>query len=448
VTASSRTPYWQKDGNWKRYVTFTWAGNGNWTIKKSSWVYDGPKHRPGSGTGGYPIALDLDMDGVELVDLTDSQTFMDIDGDGNLEHLGWVSSDDGLLIFDANENGQVDDWSEVSFIDDLEGAQTDLEGLAAHDSNNDGIINEHDESFELLKVWQDLNSDGIQQEGELFSLNQKGITEINLESDGVIEQIGDNTSFGTGSFEMNGKSQALLDVAVAAVSVSDMNAINGNTGNDALFGTQEADLIADNKGNNYNGDDQIVTGSGHDAIEGGAGSDLILSGAGNDYINAGNGDDVVEAGAGNDHITTGLGNDLLNGEAGNDYLIGGNGNDNYLFAKGFGQDVIDERGNESDTDELFFDEDIALEDLYFERVGNDLTINVLGTEDTLTILNQFGSKSSGVESINVGGLSVIDNDIALLTQAMTSMGEPDADSADFSVQRDKMFTSTSKFWRS
>ena len=45
----------------------------------------------GPGSGGKPVVLDLDGDGVELVALEDSTAFYDIDGDGYRERMAWVS---------------------------------------------------------------------------------------------------------------------------------------------------------------------------------------------------------------------------------------------------------------------------------------------------------------------------------------------------------------------
>ena len=56
----------------------------------------------GPGSGGKPVVLDLDGDGVELVALEDSTAFYDIDGDGYRERMGWVAADDGLLAYDKN----------------------------------------------------------------------------------------------------------------------------------------------------------------------------------------------------------------------------------------------------------------------------------------------------------------------------------------------------------
>ncbi|MDK4643326.1 hypothetical protein QG063_10050, partial [Kingella kingae] len=53
--------------------------------------------------------------------------------------------------------------------------------LAELDSNHDNLINQADELFSSLKVWQDINQDGISQSNELFTLQALGIQSLNLE---------------------------------------------------------------------------------------------------------------------------------------------------------------------------------------------------------------------------------------------------------------------------
>lgn len=44
-----------------------------------------------------PIVIDLDGDGIELVSLSESETFFDVDEDNYKELTGWSDSDDGIL---------------------------------------------------------------------------------------------------------------------------------------------------------------------------------------------------------------------------------------------------------------------------------------------------------------------------------------------------------------
>ena len=79
------------------------------------------------------------------------------------------------------------------------------------------------------------------------------------------------------------------------------------------------------------------------------------------------------------------GNDVLRGGSGNDTLIGGDGADTYVFSGSWGQDIIVDSGSES---HIFF-RDVTLSQLEFEQVGMNLLIKKIGTNDQITISNQF-----------------------------------------------------------
>ena len=165
-----------------------------------------------------PIVFDLDGDGIELVSLSASDVWFDMDEDGIADKTGWVSADDGLLALDRNGNGSIDDISEISFLGDLAGAQSDLEGLAAFDSNGNGRFDAGDERFFEFRIWRDLNQNGASDEGELFSLPQAGITALDLTSTGGESGTRgpDNFVLGTVSYERsNGTFGTAGDVFLA-----------------------------------------------------------------------------------------------------------------------------------------------------------------------------------------------------------------------------------------
>ncbi|VVM20787.1 hypothetical protein BSPWISOXPB_1859, partial [uncultured Gammaproteobacteria bacterium] len=58
-------------------------------------------------------------------------------------------------------------------------AANGFEALKDLDSNNDGKIDNQDTNFNNLKIWQDKNSDGKLDEGELLSLAQAGVKSLN-----------------------------------------------------------------------------------------------------------------------------------------------------------------------------------------------------------------------------------------------------------------------------
>ncbi|KAB7615841.1 hypothetical protein F9L33_03520 [Amylibacter sp. SFDW26] len=123
-----------------------------------------------------PLVIDLDGDGIELTSLEGSDAYFDLDGDGFAENTAWVAPDDGLLAVDANGNGTIDDISEVFGSE----TETGYEQLAVYDTNGDGVVNADDDDFDTLLIWQDANGNGVSDEGELQTLSEAGITELNL----------------------------------------------------------------------------------------------------------------------------------------------------------------------------------------------------------------------------------------------------------------------------
>ena len=60
-------------------------------------------------------------------------------------------------------------------------AKTDFEAvLEVFDTNQDIIFDNKDEKFHDFYVWQDKNSNGVVEEGELKSLKEHGINSINF----------------------------------------------------------------------------------------------------------------------------------------------------------------------------------------------------------------------------------------------------------------------------
>ncbi|MGL4666965.1 MAG: calcium-binding protein, partial [Saezia sp.] len=137
--------------------------------------------------------------------------------------------------------------------------------------------------------------------------------------------------------------------------------------------------------------DQTMTGtSGNDTnLSGTAGKDLIKGLAGNDNL---------YGQAGNDQLEGGDGNDRLEGGAGNDLLMGGTGDDTYVFARGFGQDVIDNTGGGNDT--IYFD-GISFNEVGsgLTKSGDDLILKVSGTSDQVTIKDWFTGGENVVQTI-------------------------------------------------
>jgi RHS repeat-associated protein len=156
-----------------------------------------------------PLVLDLDNDGIELTSLSRSKIFFDLDADGFSEQTGWVKPDDGLLALDKNNNGRIDDITEL-----FGNATTDgFIVLKQLDINNDNIIDQHDIQFADLRVWKDINSDGLTDVGELQSLAMWNINSINLNYTATNLTNEGNRISSTSTYTLsNGNTRQIVDV--------------------------------------------------------------------------------------------------------------------------------------------------------------------------------------------------------------------------------------------
>ncbi|MEM7311740.1 MAG: Ig-like domain-containing protein [Planctomycetota bacterium] len=230
--------------------------------------------------------------------------------------------------------------------------------------------------------------------------------------------------------EVNGQVFVAADFLETAqfFPVADVTSIEvtGGAGNDLIWApNMTSAMTMDGEA----GDDQVFGGSAADTINGGDGNDLLSGGGGVDTINGGLGDDVVIAGEGNDNVNGGEGNDTLIGENGDDSLNGDEGNDMLLGAAGndtvgggAGDDtLVGGLGNDALTgstgiDRLFgVDGDDELEggdddDLIFGGSGQDTISGELG-DDGLVGGNGVDVISGGDGNDNLFGGS--DRDVLI-----------------------------------
>lgn len=134
-----------------------------------------------------PIILDLDGDGVETVSYQDGAVF-DHDGNGFAERSGWAGVDDGLLVWDRNGNGRIDDGTELfgeyTRLKDGTKATDGFQALAELDDNGDGKIDAADAIWANLRIWRDAGvegysiGDGLSLPEELHNLSEFGIQSL------------------------------------------------------------------------------------------------------------------------------------------------------------------------------------------------------------------------------------------------------------------------------
>jgi hypothetical protein len=171
---------------------------------------------------GDPLALDLDGDGLETTAINGTAPILfDRDGDGIKTGTGWLAGDDAFLALDRNGNGSIDTGAELFGVDTVlangQKATNGFAALADLDSNHDGLFSSLDGQYANVRLWRDLNQDGISQTGELSTLANAGITSINLTSTATnIALAGGNVQTAAGTYtKANGQTGSVgnLDLA-------------------------------------------------------------------------------------------------------------------------------------------------------------------------------------------------------------------------------------------
>ncbi|WP_421781244.1 hypothetical protein [Kiloniella litopenaei] len=383
----------------------------------------GTQKKPGEDDdqAGKPVVLDLNGDGkVSLLDKSESGVFFDVDSDGFKENIGWVSPEDGFLVIDKDNDGNIL-GEELILSEETPEDDTDLEALATlYDKNNDGVLDHNDVDFSRFKIWRDLDTDGEVDSGELQTLAEHGITSINLQSDNNVQDVDDNIIAGQTTYtKVDGSEGVVADVILKASSTGFQRTEEDNfvrikakddrsgyyAKDDVIFSGVASDLSVNVlTGNNLDnkleaglstdvtliggeGNDELIGSSGDDWLSGGIGSDIIQGGSGNDLITFDSDDSVVDGGEGNDVAFVENGNsttlnlnqaniEAVHGNVGNDYfsysgskdvyLYGNDGNDTLLsgagsdtLVGGAGRDKFDAGDGD---DSLFIDaEDLASE---------------------------------------------------------------------------------------
>ncbi|WP_415888459.1 hypothetical protein ACMXYV_10575 [Neptuniibacter sp. SY11_33] len=106
--------------------------------------------------------------------LTNSSFSFDLNADGTEEEISFVAQGSGFLALDINNDGQINDGSELFGTQGQDG----FSDLAKYDSDNNHWIDENDEIFNKLKVWT-RDEEGNDQ---LTSLKDAGVGAIYLGS--------------------------------------------------------------------------------------------------------------------------------------------------------------------------------------------------------------------------------------------------------------------------
>ena len=114
-----------------------------------------------------PLVINLDS---PIAEVSDVKISFDLDCDGEAEEISALNSGSGYLALDLNEDGVINDGSELFGTSSGDG----FADLAAYDSDGNGWIDEADEIFDRLVIAY-IKEDGTQ---ELAKLKDKDVGAI------------------------------------------------------------------------------------------------------------------------------------------------------------------------------------------------------------------------------------------------------------------------------
>lgn len=217
---------------------------------------------------------------------------------------------------------------------------------------------------------------------------------------------------------------------------------NGGTfvvGSSTWIGTSGNDTAPSDAGGTYHtyiglggNDTYTVTQSTTQIIEApGGGTDTVKSSI--NYVLPANVENLTLTGTSaingtgnslNNSITGNTANNILDGSGGTDTLTGGGGSDTYLFNAGYGANTIKNGIAASNiaAGELLFGGGIADTQLWFDQVGNNLKISVLGTHDSVTLTNWFNGTTAYAQlsTINTSANVLVNANLSSLMSAMSA----------------------------
>lgn len=151
----------------------------------------GPGFTPSAAcvNAGYIDPLTINLSSAPIA-LTSQQkgVSMDLNGSGTMQQISWFSQPSvNMILVNVSggmpANGAIGPaqiFGNFTVGPDGQVAANGYDALAKYDSNADGMIDSKDPIWSNLRVWQDLNHNGVADAGELLPLSQVNIVSIEL----------------------------------------------------------------------------------------------------------------------------------------------------------------------------------------------------------------------------------------------------------------------------